>query len=563
MEHFSTLLHQSPILPLFMAVAAGHVIGKLRVGSFALGGLAGTLLAAIGIGLLGVQTDDSIKSIAFALFIYSLGYVSGPQFFSSLGRETWGQVHMTLFSALVLFCTIWLLATLFGLDKGTAAGLLAGATTESAAIGTASEALRNLGLEAETVQRMEANIAVTYAMTYLFGMMLVVFFSSRLAPKLLRIQDFSGAARELEKQLGAESGMEAGQFPFMREIIARMIRVQADGGAGLALTQFEKRYGHEVTFQRITREGRELERNGALVLQAGDLVVLVGMPEAVVEAGRMLGVEALPGTLEETLVGEMRDVVITRRAHSKKTLAELRQQIALEKRRGAYVVALTRMERNMPLLPGTVLHLGDVVRIIGVPASVDYLARELGQALAPGAGVDYFYLATGIIAGILIGAVPLPVLGTNVEMGVGGGCLLSGLLFGWLRAKFPTFGNLPSATAAHMRDFGLSVFIASIGLAAGPQAWSVIQEHGFTLPLLAIVIVLVSQTTSLLYAKYVLKMHPVLITGALAGLLTCTPALNAAVKEAGSELPVLGYTVPYAIANVLLTLMGPVIVLVV
>lgn len=81
------------------------------------------------------------------------------------------------------------------------------------------------------------------------------------------------------------------------------------------------------------------------------------------------------------------------------------------------------------------------------------------------------------------------------------------------------------------------------------------------LPVFAITVVMISMLTSLFYAKYVLKMEPVMIVGALAGLLTCTPALNASANEANSEMPVLGYTVPYAIPNVLLTLPGPVIVL--
>ena len=219
------------------------------------------------------------------------------------------------------------------------------------------------------------------------------------------------------------------------------------------------------------------------------------------------------------------------------------------------------MERDIPLLQDTEAHLGDVVRLIGVPERVKYLANELGHTLNPTEGVDYIYLALGIICGVILGSIPIPIAGPEVEMGVGGGCLISGLVFGWLRARHPTFGNLPSATAAHLRDFGLSVFIATIGLQAGPQAIHVIQDQGVTLPLFAITVVLISLITSMLYARYVVKMDPVMITGAMDGLLTCTPALNASVNAAKSEMPVLGYTVPYAISNVLLTLLGPVIVL--
>jgi aspartate-alanine antiporter len=561
MEQLHSLFTESPILPLFLAVALGYALGKIRIGQFRLGGLAGTLLAAIGIGIFDVQTDEAIKSIAFALFIYSLGYVSGPQFFGSLGRNTLGQVHLSVFSAIVLFATIWGIAQLFDLDKGTAAGLLAGATTESASIGTASDALRNLKLGEDEVKRLEANIAVTYAVTYLFGMTLVIFVTSRLAPRLMKVQDFPKAAKELEKKLGASTSLAPGQFEFIREVIARVYRVEHDGGAGMPLEKFEKQYTHDVTFQQIYREGEPCEQGPDFVLQAGDLVTVVGMPEEVFEVGRLLGVETSHHNTNVSLIGEIRDVVVTRRDRINKTAATLREEIDPEKRRGAYAVRLTRMERDIPLLPKTEAQLGDVVRLVGLPSGVKNLADELGHTLTPGEGVDYIYLALGIICGIIIGGIPVSIAGAEVEMGIGGGCLISGLVFGWFRARHPTFGNLPSATAAHLRDFGLSVFIATIGLQAGPQALHVIQDQGVMLPIFAIAVVMISMLASMLYARYVLKMDPVLVTGALAGLLTCTPALNASVNEANSEMPVLGYTVPYAISNVLLTLLGPVIVL--
>lgn len=561
MEFLQSIFSESTILPIFLAVAMGYGVGKIRIGQFKLGGLAGTLIAAIFIGLYGVQTDETVKSIAFALFIYSLGYVSGPQFFGSLGRDTLGQVHLAIFSSLVVFGTIWGLAQVLELDKGTAAGLLAGATTESASIGTAGDALKNLGLEPETLKRLQANITVTYAVTYLFGMTLVVFFSSKIAPRLLGIKDFEAASKALEEELGADSGKEPGQFEFIRKIIARVYRVESDGADGFAIKDFRKRYSFQVTFQKVYRNGESCDIVPDLVLQEDDLVTLVGLPESVLEAGKILGVEVSQEKTRETLVGEIRDVVVTRKDRTNKSVADLRQEIAPENRRGAYAIKLTRMERNIPLHPNTEAQLGDVVRLIGVPEGVKQLADELGSTINPNEGVDYIYLALGIITGIVVGSIPVSIAGTTIEMGLGGGCLISGLIFGWLRAKRPTFGNLPSQTAAHLRDFGLTVFIASIGLAAGPQAFAVIQDKGVMLPLLAVTVVMISLLSSMLYARFVIKMNPVLITGALAGLLTCTPALNAAVTEADSEMPVLGYTVPYAIANVLLTLLGPVIVL--
>jgi AspT/YidE/YbjL antiporter-like protein len=243
------------------------------------------------------------------------------------------------------------------------------------------------------------------------------------------------------------------------------------------------------------------------------------------------------------------------------TIQEARSLIDPELRRGVYVTKLTRGEHSLEMRPRTRLHAGDIVTIYGQPEAVERGALLLGYSLKRGEAVDYVYLALGIIVGVLIGMITVPIAGAPVSLHTGGGCLVSGLLFGWLRAKRPTFGTLPPATALHLKDFGLSIFVASVGLAVGPQAASLLAEKGILLPVLAIAVVLIPIIASMYYAKYVLKMNPLVVCGALAGLFTCTAALNAAVAEAKSQTPVLGYTVPYAIANVLLTLMGPVIVL--
>jgi AspT/YidE/YbjL antiporter-like protein len=191
---------------------------------------------------------------------------------------------------------------------------------------------------------------------------------------------------------------------------------------------------------------------------------------------------------------------------------------------------------------------------------MEQAVKEVGYPLVPSKVVDYVYLGLGILAGILVGMISVRVAGVPIGLGTGGGCLISGLVFGWLRAKHPTFGNLPGSTAQYLRDFGLAVFIASIGLASGPQAIAQIKQYGVTLPLIGFCVVMVPLLVMVFYGRFVLKMNPVILCGAITGNLTCTPALNGVVAEADSNTPVLGYTVSYAISNVLLTFLGPVIV---
>ena len=560
MDLLKSLFDSSPLIPLFLCLAIGYGIGQVRIAGFQLGGIVGTLFAAIVIGQIGVEVSPVVKTLAFALFIYSLGYVSGPQFFSSLGRSTLSHVNLTVFNSTLVFVVIWLLAQALDLDKGTAAGLLAGATTESASVGTAGEALASLGLDADAVKRQLANIGVTYAVTYLFGFTLVVFFVSKLAPRMLGI-NLKEAAKAYENELGdVGEDLDPGQEEVIKSVVARVYEVTNPEAVGLTAAQVGARFEDTIHVHQLVRRGRPRDVKPDLALEMGDRVAIVGLLEPIIEAGDFLGEESAD-VRGISVVGETVEVVVTNRDLVGATLTELKSLVGPELRRGIYLAKLNRVGIALELRPRTRIQAGDVVSLVGPPGNLDALVARMGYAVDRSDRVDYVYLGLGIIAGVLIGMITVPIAGAPVALHTGGGCLISGLLFGWLRSKHPKFGSLPAATALHLRDFGLAIFVASVGLAVGPEAWALLKEQGLLLPVLAIVVVLVPMIVTMYYAKFALKMNPVVICGALAGTFTCTAGLNAIVAEADSETPVIGYTVPYAIGNVLLTLLGPVIVL--
>jgi putative transport protein len=448
MEFLHALFHKSPIIALFLALAMGYGIGKIKIGNCQLGGLAGTLFAAILIGQVGVDVDTEVKSIAFALFIYALGFTAGPQFFGSLGRKTFNQVYLAVFSTLVVFVTIWGLAQVLDLDKGTAAGLLAGATTESASIGRAGEALRHLGLSADKVKTLETNIAVTYAVTYLFGLLLVIFYTSRMAPRLLTA-DFKASARELEKELGeGDNELGAGQWETLQYVTSRVYWVQQNVGAGLTIGALEEPFDGDVIVERVVRGHRQLQLSPTLTLEAGDRLAVAGKRESVVKAGTLLGSES--GDFSGmSFIEEQRDVVITRQELVGSTLRELKEKIDPSERRGVYATKLSRVDNQIKLRPETHLQAGDVVTLVGPVDQMQRAADAIGYSIEPSNQVDYVYLGLGIIAGIFLGMISAPIAGSPISLGTGGGCLISGLIFGWLRAKHPYWATLfptPSPT---------------------------------------------------------------------------------------------------------------------
>lgn len=551
---------QAPLAAVALALAAGYLLGKIRIGSFVLGPVAATLLVAIAIGQIGVSVAGEVKTLAFALFIYALGYMIGPQFVSSLGRATLKQVHLTILSTVVVVITVWGLASVFGLDKGSAAGVLAGGATESAVIGTASDALAAQPLSKEEIARLTSNIGVAYAITYLFGTFTIIFFASTLAPKLLGI-NLVQASQDYEQDLGGgKSQLPEGQFNAIRGFVARVYEVRHASG-GRIVRELENEM-NGVVIERVVRGATALAVEPTLQLQAGDRVAVAGRRMEVIErVEKMLGPEIADSGID--LVAEVRDVVLTSHKLADRTIRELSSQIDPDARRGVFVTGLTRLNQPLPIAPETRLSVGDVARIVGAHADVERASRLIGQAVPPADKTDFLYLGLGLFSGFALGMVGVHFGGALLGLGTGGGCLIAGLLFGWLRARRPTFGQLPSAAALYLKDFGLAVFVACIGLATGPEALKQIARYGVALPVAGIAVSLVPSLFALYYGKYVLKMHPVILCGALCGRQASTPALNAVSLAAASNAPVLGYTVPYTIANILLTLAGPIVVLIV
>jgi len=560
-DYLHKFFEAAPLAAIALSVALGYWCGKLRVGTFVLGPVAATLLVAIALGQVGVKISGDVKTLAFALFIYALGYMIGPQFVSGLGRSTLKQVHVAVLSSIIVVITVWAVAKGFGMDKGTAAGVLAGGATESAAIGTASDAIASQSLPQEEIARMTSNIGVAYAITYLFGTFTVIFFASGLAPKLLGI-NLPEAARDYERELsGGVSEMPAGQFKALPAVVARVFQINARSG-GHKVQELE-READGIVIEQVVRGANALAVAPDLKLQPGDRVAVAGRRGQVIKrVEEILGPETADSSGLD-LIGETREVVVTRKEIAGHTIGELRATIDPNAQRGVFVSAVTRLNQPLPVASNTRVAIGDVARITGIRPDVDRAAKLIGYPTPPADKTDFLYLGLGLFFGFALGKLGVRFGGSLLGLGTGGGCLIAGLLFGWLRARRPTFGQLPLPAAMYLKDFGLAVFVACIGLATGPEALKQIVRFGVALPVAGIAVALIPGLFSLYYGKYVLKMHPVVLIGALCGRQASTPAINAVTLAAGNNTPVLGYTVPYTIANILLTLAGPVVVLIV
>ena len=251
------------------------------------------------------------------------------------------------------------------------------------------------------------------------------------------------------------------------------------------------------------------------------------------------------------------DVVITNRDAAERTLLSLAEQHG----RGVVLLRLVRAGEEIPFGPGTTVNRGDILRLAGAQWDVERAGKELGYIERPSSETDVVFVGLGILLGGLVGGLTLMVGDLPLSLTASGGALIMGLVFGWLRSVRPTFGRIPEPALWVFDTVGLAVFIGVVGIGAGPSFVAGVRATGPSLLVVGLLVALTPHVVAVLFGRYVLKMNPVILLGACAGAGTATAALRAVQDEAQSKLPVLGYTVPYAVGNILLTAWGPVIVL--
>jgi putative transport protein len=555
MTYFLTALREHPELAVFLTLAIGFVIGRIKIGSFKFGNVLGTLIAGVLIGQLDIKVDATVKSVFFSLFLFATGYKVGPQFFRGLKKNAMSQVILTVVLCVTSLLTTLAAAKMLNYDIGTAAGLMAGAFTESTVIGTASDTIDRLDMPEAEKTRLKNNIPVAYAVSYLVGTGFVVWFLSVAGPRLLRI-DMKAESKKLATQLAGGGGIADHEVRLAyKEWSVRAYRL-SDAVAGRTVGDLERAAKPERVFvERIRRGSELLDAPPSTVLQSGDVLAL-GARRRVLLGGSLPILEELedPGLLDFPMA--TLDVVITKEDAVDQPLADLAERHG----RGVILNKLIRGGEEIPFDMGTMINRGDLLRVSGSQRDVERVGQELGYIERSSSESDVVFLGLGIVVGGLVGLLTLTVGGLPLTLTTSGGALIMGLVFGWLRSVYPTFGRIPEPALWIFDTVGLAVFIGIVGLNAGPTFVAGLRETGPSLVFVALIVAVLPHLVSLLVGYHILKMNPVILLGACAGAGTITAALRAIQDESQSKLPVLGYTVPYAIGNILLTAWGPVIV---
>lgn len=560
MNLIHSILKSSPEIALFLSLALGYWIGKFKFGSFQLGGVAGSLLAAVLISQLGVHIDSGIKPLLFALFIYAVGFESGPQFFRSLGRQTLREVLLSVVVAAAGLATVVILARMFHLDKGLAAGLASGGLTQSAIIGTAGSAIEQLGLSPAETRTLQANVAIAYAVSYIFGSFGAIILCVNVLEWMTgrRIRDDAQQAQQAQQQGAKGVHVTApGDVDALPPIIGRVVRVTKPG---LTVQELESRAQGGVTVENVKRGSEQIGVHPDLALQANDRILLVGRREALVGQIGTFGEEDRNAD-DMDLAMAQRDVAINNPAYLNRSVADISHSVSNEVRHGIYVLSLRRAGSPIAIKPDTIVRPGDTVTLLGSNDDLQRAAKNIGQVITPSDKTDLVYHGIGISVGLLIGLLVVHLGAIPITLGAGGGALLSGLVFGWWRTRQHTMGNLPTGASQFMRDFGLAGFVAMVGLQSGQQAVTTIKQQGLKLFLLGAVVTIVPFIIGILFGKYVLKYkNAAIFAGALSGARSSNPAFGQVLDQAGNSVPTTPFAITYALANVFLTLLGPLVV---
>jgi putative transport protein len=553
-----TTLQKSPELAIFASLALGYWIGVIKLGSFSLGTVTGTLLVAILIGQLGITVSPNVKSIFFIMFLFAVGYGVGPQFVRGIATDGLPQAIFAVVISVLCLGAVYVASKVAGYDAGFGAGLLAGSQTISAAMGLATDAFNGLGLTPDKTKELADHMPVAYAITYIWGTIGTGIILSILGPKLLGV-DLEAECKRYEKEMSAGAPAGGMQSAYRRTDI-RAYKIGDRMPRGMTVAGAEAHHGDARIFvQRLRRDGKLMEFTPTTVLQQGDVVAVAGRTEALVEVIGKYGNEVSDPELLD-MPAEAVDVVLTNKAYDGKTLLEL---MKTDFARGVYLNKITRgaTSVNIPILAQTKVNRGDILRIAGAGAAVAEAVKNLGYADRPTNATDMVFVGLGIVVGGLVGAIVLPVNGIPITLSTSGGALIAGIIVGWLRGVRPTFGRIPAPTLWFMNSVGLNVFIAVVGLTAGPTFVAGIKQAGFGLFLWGLFATTVPMLLAPWIGKYIFKFDPAINLGCCGGARTSTASVAMVADVAKSDIPMLGYTVPYAVSNTLLTLWGLVIVL--
>jgi putative transport protein len=386
--------------------------------------------------------------------------------------------------------------------------------------------------------------------------------------------DLAAACKEYEEKQGGTKALGGAGSAWHRWEVRAFLVKPGSMVSGLRAVEVEALIPDARIFVlRLRRNGVIEEATADTVLREGDVVALAGAREVLLNAlGRAKAAAAGAGNVAVEAPKEVDDpellnmpiegfdIYVTNKEVDGKTLAELAQ---LPAARGVFLRKISRgaVATSIPILPNTKIYRGDILDVVGRTEDTAAVTKLLGVPDRPSDVADVAFIGASITIGALIGALVWKVAGVPLTLSTAGGALIAGLVAGWLRSVHPKFGRIPTSTVWFMNSVGLNIFIAVVGISAGPGFVNGLKTQGIGLFLWGALATTVPLVLGMLIAKYVFRFHDALILGIVSGARTTTASLGLVCDIGKSQVPALGYTVTYAVGNTFLTIWGMVMIM--
>lgn len=511
-----------------VVIAVGTLLSKIRIGGISLGStwilFAGIAASHFGMSVNG-QMLDFARDFGLTLFVFSIGLQIGPGFFSSLRagglRQMWLAVLVMLLGVVVTV----IIAVLTDTPLQTMVGVMDGAAVNTPAMGATQQAYMDItGVE-------DRSIPMSFAIAYPFGVVAVIIAFLLLKPLLrinLKVEDEALRAISNENKFAAKYSLE----------------VQNGQIDGKKVREIRNIIARQFVISRISHDGNNaFIADSESVVHLGDKLFIVSAAEDKEAILAFLGCEINMleqewGEFEGKLVS--RRIVVTRPEINGKKFSDLRL-------RTKYGINITRVNRaGVDLIPyqGMELQLGDKVMIVGSESAIDKVADLLGNSLKKLHQPHIFTIFLGIALGVLIGSIPL-VESPQIKLGLAAGPMLMAILIG----RFGTHWHLITYTTVSanlmLREVGLAMFLASVGLASGDGFVQALLSGGYIWMVYALIIAIVPLVLVGIYARLVYKLDYYTLMGTLAGSMTNPIALTYANSVAGSDMPAISYATVY------------------
>ncbi|WWO96862.1 MAG: aspartate:alanine antiporter [Candidatus Dasytiphilus stammeri] len=546
------LLNQNYILLVFLILVLGLCVAKFRIGSLQIGNSLGVLLVALLVGQHHFSVNTETFNIGFILFIFCVGIEAGPNFFAIFFRDGKNYLLLTIVMITTALLTTFLLGYFFHWDTGITAGILAGSLTSTPVLVGADDTLRQTVINPNLLKLSQIHLGLGYALTYLIGLVSLIL-TARYLPQLQH-HDLSTSAQQIARERGLDSVRKV-WLPVIRAYRVGPELVAWAGGKTLRELGLYLKTGCYI--ERLRRHGILACPDADAILQIGDEISLVGYPDAHshLDPSFRNGKEVFDrDLLDMRIVTE--EIVVKNTKIVNKRLRDL----ALTDN-GCFLNHVIRSQIEMPLDENIILNKGDILQVSGEARRVKTIADRIGFISVYSQVTDLLSFCLFFIIGLTLGMISFQFNRYTLSIGNAAGLLFSGILLGFLRANHPTFGYIPPGALTMVKEFGLMIFMAGVGLNAGS---SLLNVGGFTIAMKMLISALLISLLPVLICFYVgawiLQMNRALLFGAMMGARTCAPAMEIINEASKSNIPALGYAGTYAISNVMLTLAGTMLV---